>query len=325
MTATSQNVPPVLAVAGLAHRFGEREVLASLSFDVSPGEIVGLLGPNGSGKSTALAIVAGLLGRQGGTITFRGRTLTHADRGFRGDVGVVFQAPSLDLKLSGRENLDLAGRIRGLGGAALSKRVDEQLTLADLTERADEPVGNLSGGMRRRLDIARALIDQPKLLLLDEPTSGLDEASFRRTWHYLKTLRSRGVGLLLATHRPDEAARCDRLVLMDGGRAIRSDSPDALVAELSDDLVAIEVDSPREAAAQLTEQLDLTARVAGSDRVVIECERGPEMVVRVIETLGRGKVRSIALTRPTLADVFVKLTGNRLDAELANETAREAA
>ena len=183
---------PSLTVVGLGHRYGRRVALEDLALSVPAGAMVGLLGPNGSGKSTALAMLAGVLPIQRGAATWRGRDgVDHAagSLGYRARLGVVFQRPSLDAKLTAQQNLMLAARMHGIGGRVARERAAELLAWAGLTERAKDAVGTFSGGMARRLEIARALVHEPELVLLDEPTSGLDAASFERTWSLLGGLR----------------------------------------------------------------------------------------------------------------------------------------
>ena len=197
-------IEPRLAVRDLAFRHGEREVLRKVSFDVAPGEIVGLLGPNGAGKSTLLCILTGLLRPDAGALILDGREVAPGARALRARMGVVFQAPSLDARLSALENLVLGGQLFGLSRAEAKARASDLLAAADLSARAREAAGKLSGGMRRRLDLARALVHRPSILLMDEPTSGLDAAAFAQTWQVVRALRQKeGLTVLLTTHRPD--------------------------------------------------------------------------------------------------------------------------
>lgn len=322
---------PRLSVRGLRYAYRSREVLAGIDFEVGRGEIVGLLGPNGSGKSTALAVLVGLLDHQAGEVAFDGRRLTHGpDRAFRRAIGVCFQQPAVDQGLTARENLTLALAMQGMRTRDARRRVDEQLRLAGLAGRADDRLKTMSGGMRRRIDLVRAMAHGPGLLLMDEPTTGLDEASFRRIWDHVEAERRRtGLSVLVATHRPDEAARCDRLVVLDGGRVIADASPDALIARLGEgsrDVVQIEAADADDAAAlarDITARFDVEALVSRAT-VTVTCERGHELLVRIVEAFERGRIHAIALARPSLADVFLKLSGARLD-EPALETGQGVA
>ncbi|MFV8753062.1 ABC transporter ATP-binding protein [Nannocystaceae bacterium ST9] len=307
-----------LRVRGLGHAFAPgREALREFDLDLRGGEIVGLLGPNGSGKSTALALIAGLLPRRSGTLAFEGRALASNDRGFRARLGVVFQQPSVDRKLSARENLLLTLGMHGIRGRAAAERAREQLELAELADRADEPLKNLSGGMRRRVDLVRAVAHGPSLLLLDEPTSGLDELSFRRMWAHLERLRERsGLSILVATHRPDEAARCDRLLVLDEGKTVANETPSQLVARLAEDVVRVRAaGEPSELASELRATLGLAIEIDGRE-LVVSHPRGHELIVRIVESVARGRIDAITVQRPTLADVFLHLTGRSLEREV---------
>ncbi len=307
-----QEETPLLAVEGLTRRFGDRVALDGVSFEVKPGEIFGLLGPNGAGKSTTFQILAGLLRPDGGVVRFMGRALTLEDPALRARMGVVFQRGSLDDHLTARENLMLGARLYALPEALARTRVEEMLALIELRDRGDERVGGWSGGMKRRLELARALVHRPKLLLLDEPSQGIDEASFRRLWEHLKALREQeGVTLVLTTHRPEEADMCDRLAVLDQGRVVVCESPDQLAARVGGDVLTIEAEEPEKILAVLQERFGLEgALVAG--KVLVERPDGHQWIPRLVETFPLGRLLSVSLRRPTLADVFLKLTGHAL-------------
>ncbi len=308
-------VMPRLTVERVQLAYGARAVLGDLSFTVGAGEIFGLLGPNGAGKSTAFAVLAGLLPAQGGAIRLDGELLSGSDRRLRARLGVVFQDPSLDQRLTVRENLFLSAQLYGLSGARAASRITELLQFSEIADRAGDTVKTLSGGLRRRVELARALLHAPDVLLLDEPTSGLDEASFQRTWARLAALRKQtGLTILLTTHRPEEAERCDRVGVLDGGKLVAVDSPNNLKHRVAGDVVELDCDGPEEVVTLLTERLALPARVR-EGRVIVERERGHELIPRIVEALPAGRLRSVSLRRPTLADVFLKLTGHGLDHE----------
>ncbi len=305
--------PSLLAVEGLRHAYRDRVVLDGVSFDVREGEIFGLLGPNGSGKSTALALLAGILPRNGGALTWRGRPLPRADRAFRSEVGVVFQRPAVDPKLSASRNLHLAGLLAGLGREVTRSRATALLEEAGLADRASDPVEQFSGGMKRKLDIARALLARPRLLLMDEPTAGLDEAAFRATWERLMAARrERGLTIIVATHRPEEAARCDRLAVIHGGRIARVATPAELQALVSRDVIALEGPEPEALRRALAERLGLDS-LNHDGRVLVESEKGHEIIPRMVEALAGLRLDAVSLRRPTLADAFLKVTGHGLD------------
>jgi ABC-2 type transport system ATP-binding protein len=304
----------LLSVSGLSLRYADVQVLRGISFQLQRGEIFGLLGPNGCGKSTTLRILTGLAVPDAGELQLLGEPVAPGGRALRKQMGVVFQAPSLDPRLSVRENLQLTAALWRLPRTTAEQRIAEALAFAQLGERAHSPVKDLSGGMKRRLELARALLHEPKLLLLDEPTSGLDEPSFRRTWERITRLRRETeLSVLLTTHRAEEAALCDRVAVIDGGRIVAQDTPEALIAQVAGDVISLEVADPQAIAAQLSSSLDLPAPARIADgRVLIERERGHELIPRLVEALPAGSIRSLSMHRPTLADVFVKLTGRSL-------------
>lgn len=314
--------PPRLEVVGLRHRFGDRWALDGLGFRVGRGEIVALMGPNGSGKSTTLHVLMGLLVPSEGQVRLDGVALAPGSRALRRAMGVVFQVPSLDARLSARENLALSARLHGLSGAVGRARVEQLLASAVLADRADEPVSQYSGGMKRRLELVRALVSEPSLLVMDEPTTGLDEHGFRDTWERVQRMRhERGMTVLLTTHRADEAARADRVVIVDRGRAIAEGTPEALCGQVAGDVLTIDAAEPDALAQELASRLGLVCRVTGA-RVLIERDKGHELVPRIVEAVPAGRIRSVSMHRPTLADVFVKLTGRALAEAEAHDVGR---
>jgi ABC-2 type transport system ATP-binding protein len=312
-----------LEMRGLRHRFGERVVLDGLSFRVQAGEIFGLLGPNGSGKSTALRVLTGLLVPDAGEILLEGQPVEPGGRSLRQCMGVVFQSGSTDARLSARENLALSASLYGMDRRRALDRIDELLAFTMLSERAGDLVGQFSGGMKRRLELARALLHEPSLLVMDEPTTGLDERFFRQTWERLEELRAgQRLTVLLTTHRAEEAERCDRVAVIDAGRVIAEDRPEALTKRVAGDVLTIEARDPDGLCAELTARLGLACRVV-EGRVVLERERGHELIPRLVEALPPGRIDSLSMHRPTLADVFVKLTGRSLRDEAAQGQAAQ--
>jgi ABC-2 type transport system ATP-binding protein len=312
-TATGTD-PPLLAVEGLVVRYGPRTVLDGLSFRVARGEIFGLLGPNGSGKSTTFSVLTGLVPPVAGALRLEGEPIAAGDRRLRARLGVVFQQPSLDVRLSARENLSLGAALYGLRGAEARARIEALLAFAELRERGDEPVSRFSGGMRRRLELVRALVHQPDVLLMDEPTTGLDEMSFQRTWARIEELRrTEKLTVILTTHRPEEAERCDRLAVVSEGRVVAEDAPERLKARVSGDVITLEARDPETVAGEVRVRFGLEATVA-EGAVVIERERGHELIPRLVEAFPAGALASVAMRRPSLADAFLKLTGRALGA-----------
>ena len=301
-----------IEVRGLRQRFGTLEVLAGLSFRVQPGEIFGLLGPNGCGKSTTLRVLTGMLLPDAGELLLDGTKVEPGARALRQRMGVVFQAPSLDGRLTARENLALGAALYGLTGTPARARVEELLEFTALRERANEAVSKFSGGMRRRLELARALLHEPSLLLMDEPTTGLDERFFRQTWERIEALRAeRGLTVLLTTHRAEEAERCDRVAVVDQGKVIAEGEPEALRRRVAGDVLTLEARDPEGLCRELAQRFELTPRVV-EGKVVLERERGHELIPRLIEALPAGRIDSLSMHRPTLSDVFMKLTGRSL-------------
>jgi len=330
-----------LAVTGLRKTFGRsigrstgrRVALDNLTLDVQRGEIFGLLGPNGAGKTTAFRLLAGLLPADGGTVFFDGVKVDPTLPAFRRQLGVVFQEPSLDLKLTGRENLALGAALFGLSRATSRARIADALALMELGPRADEAVQTYSGGMRRRLEIARVLLHEPALLLLDEPGRGVDPEALRRIWTEIERLTvERGLSVLLTTHQAEEAEHCRRVALLDAGRVLVTGTPDALRAMVAGDVIRVEGERPEEILATIlaTFRATLEANFGGADcgahrseprasgaagprvldgQVWLEAPRGHELIPRIVELFPPGRLRAVSMARPTLADVFAKLTG----------------
>jgi len=309
-------------VLGLAVERGGRPVLRDVSFDLHAGEVLGILGPNGAGKTTLFQVLCGLVAPSGGRIALDGRAIAPGARELRVASGIVFQSPALDPRLGARQNLALAAALHGVGRAEIRRRSREWLERIDLAQRADEPVSRLSGGMRRRVEIVRALMHEPELLVLDEPTTGLDEAAFRRVWRDLLDLRDRrGLSLLLTTHRAEEAERCDRIAILDHGRFVACDTPESLRSAVRGDLLVLEAQNPEASAALLRERLGLEPRLADG-RLTLRRERAHELVPRVVECLPAGELRSIGVRHTGLGEVFLELTGHELDADTASARPR---
>jgi len=308
-------ITPRLRIHGLAFRYGDREVLRDVSFAVAPGEILGLLGPNGAGKSTLFSILAGLLSPTAGAVFLDGNEVALGARTLRARMGVVFQSPSLDAKLTATENVSLGAQLFGLSRARARLRARKLLSATGLEDRAEEVAGKLSGGMQRRLELARALAHLPEILLMDEPTTGLDVAAFRQIWDIVRALcKRRELTVLLTTHRPDEAEACDRLAILDRGRIVAIGSPEALRARVPGDVVALEADDAAALARDISARFGIAAR-AGTHGVKVERERGHELVPRLVEAFPHGRLRSVSLRRPTLADAFLAITGQELEVD----------
>jgi ABC-2 type transport system ATP-binding protein len=305
-----------LRLEGLTRRFGERVAVDALTVDIARGEVFGFLGPNGAGKSTTFHLLTGLLAPGAGRVLLEGREAPPTDGRVRRRLGVVFQDPSLDDKLTALENLKLGAALYGLSGKRADARIAELLALVELGDRAKEPIERYSGGMKRRLEIARVLLHEPEILVMDEPSRGIDAPTQRRIWEQLLDLRKkRRMTILLTTHQPDEAEYCDRIAVLDHGRVIACDTPDVLRAQVGGDVVTLEGagdgGDAEALAADVRARFSLEARVV-EQSVVIETPRGHELIPRLVEALPPGRLRAVAMRRPTLADVFVHLTGRGL-------------
>ena len=303
-----------LRLEGLTRRFGERVAVDGLTVDVGRGEVFGFLGPNGAGKSTTFHLLTGLLAPDAGRVLLEGRDAPPTDGRVRRRLGVVFQDPSLDDKLTALENLKLGAALYGLSGKRAEMRIAELLALVALDDRKKEPVERYSGGMKRRLELARVLLHEPEILIMDEPSRGIDAPTQRRIWEQLLDLRKRRrMTILLTTHQPDEAEYCDRIAVLDHGRVIACDTPDVLRSQVGGDVVTFHGsgDDADALAAEVRARFSLDARVVDG-AVVIETPKGHELIPRVVEALPSGRLRAVAMRRPTLADVFVHLTGRGL-------------
>ena len=291
---------------GLVARHGERVALEGIDLRVEAGERVALLGPNGAGKSTLLSVLATLHPLAAGTARVAGVDVARDPYAARRRIGVVFQGPSLDRRLSVEENLRLLGRLYGLAGAALEGGVADALGRVELGARRRDRVSTLSGGLARRLEIARALLARPALLLLDEPTAGLDPAARAEVWEAIEALPA---AVLFATHQGEEAERAHRALILDQGRVVAEGEPAALKASVGGDVLVVEAQDAAGLADLVRERFGVEAR-AMDGALVLERERGHEFVPRLVEAFP-GRIRSVTLRQPTLEDVFVRVTGRR--------------
>jgi len=318
MHIPSQN--ELLSVRGLRYNYGTRAVLDGLDFSVMDEEIVGLLGPNGSGKSTLFRLLSGIYPLQAGSIDFSGERVAETgacvSKNLRAKMGVVFQDASVDPSLSSRRNLALAAELYGLSGEVLNTRLEAGLERAGLLERANDKVKTFSGGMRRKLELVRAMLHQPKFLLMDEPSTGLDEEGFRSFWHFCEHLRAQAkTSILLATHRSDEAARCDRLLVIHKGKIIANESPENLCARVSGDRVVLkladesDVEKENNIMTTLKRNFPELMFEADSSEIHVVVEQGHALVPRLIESLPNNTVQSVYVRRPTLADAYLQITG----------------
>jgi ABC-2 type transport system ATP-binding protein len=289
-------------VEGLTHRYGERIALDAVSFSVRSGEVFGLVGPNGGGKTTLFKILSTALAPSSGTARVAG--IDVRDGAVRRKIGVVFQAPSLDGKLTVAENLLHHGHLYGLSGAGLRQRIGEELARFGLSDRAADRVEKLSGGLQRRVELAKSLLHRPEVLLLDEPSTGLDPGARRDLWDALKGLK--GVTVLLTTHLLEEAERCDRLAILHKGKVVALGEPMALRAEIGGDVVTVRSRDPQGLAAAIKEKLGESSQVVDGT-VRLSRERGHEFVGRLVEALPQ-LIESVTVAKPSLEDVFMAKT-----------------
>ncbi|MBK7974973.1 MAG: ATP-binding cassette domain-containing protein [Deltaproteobacteria bacterium] len=300
-----------ISIQELVVDYGTRRALGPVSFDVAPREVFALLGPNGGGKTTLFRVLTTAFPATGGRAEIRGHDVMRAPDAVRRELGVVFQSPSLDAKLSVRENLWHAGHLYGLSGRALATRIDEVLALVTLSDRGADTVEHLSGGQRRRVELAKGLLHRPALLLLDEPSTGLDPGARRDLWRQLLELRDQtGVTILLTTHILDEAERCDRVGILDRGRLVALDSPAALKRSIRGEVVTVEGDEP------VTLRERILARFGGEATVLhnsirIERPDGAAFVAELMRAFP-DDIRAVTVGQPTLEDVFIHVTGRGL-------------
>ena len=303
---------PVIEARALTKTYGEVHAVDGIDFDVAAGESFGLLGPNGAGKSTTMRMIGGTSLRTSGTLLVNGLDPESHGPEVRANLGVVPQTDNLDTELRARDNLIMYGRYFGLPYAYLRPKADELLAFAQLTEKANEKVDNLSGGMKRRLTIARALVNEPRVLLLDEPTTGLDPQARHILWDRLFRLKEAGVTLIVTTHFMDEAEQlCDRLIVMDNGRIVAEGSPAALIRRYSTrEVLELRFGSDRNA--ELVEELRgyADSLEALPDRLLLYTEDGEAALDRV-RADGHRPVTSL-VRRSSLEDVFLRLTGRSL-------------
>jgi ABC-2 type transport system ATP-binding protein len=292
----------------LSYRYGDRKALDDLSLSVLRGEIFGFLGPNGSGKTTLFRILSTLIPAAPGKVKILGYELPGERDSVRRHIGVVFQSPSLDKQLSAEENLRQQGRLYGLHGRELTGRIDRLLERVNLVDRKRERVDGFSGGMRRRVEIAKGLLHGPKILLLDEPSTGLDPAARMDMWRLLTEIqRHEGVTVLLTTHLMDEGDRCSRLAILDRGKLAACDTPAAMKERIGGDVISLSTREPGNVAKRIRELFGIETEPV-ENVVRIERPRGHEFVPQLIEAMP-GLIDSVSVGKPTLEDVFIQVTG----------------
>jgi ABC-2 type transport system ATP-binding protein len=304
----------IVATRGLAHRYGNRDALRGVDLAVSSGEIFALLGPNGGGKSTLFRILVTLLAPSAGEARVLGHDVTRSPWKVRAGIGVTFQSPSLDPKLTVRENLLHQGHLHGLRGRPLASRIDAMLELFGLADRAKDAAEKLSGGLARRVDLAKALLHSPSLLLLDEPSTGLDPAARADFFDALRRVRrEEDTTCLLTTHLMEEAAKCDRVGFLDEGRLVACGRPGDLVKEIGGEVITLVAEDPAQLAVAIRERFGEEA--TWQDGVVrLEREDGAAMLPEILSAFP-GRVTSATVARPSLEDVFLHKAGRSFSEE----------
>ena len=331
MTTTTPNKPEttdardrnaVIRVEHLTKQYGSGAktftAVNDVSFEVYAGEVFGFLGPNGAGKTTTISVLCTLRQPTSGAVEVAGYDVVQQSDSVRRAIGLIFQDPTLDAQLSAQENMDFHAFAYDVPMLEAKERSKELLALLDLTDRRDDLVKTFSGGMKRRLEIARGLLHRPQVLFLDEPTQGLDPQSRAHIWEYLRGLRSTGVTLFMTTHYMDEAEYCDRIAIIDNGKIVALDTPDNLKAMVGGDVVSVQTSDNEQAAGEIEQRWGISAQHNG-DELRMEVERGDVFVPELVRDI-TPRVTSISVHRPTLDDVFMKLTGRAIRDEEAGAT-----
>ena len=304
-----------IKVENLSYAYGARRALVDVTFSISQGEVFGFLGPNGSGKTTLFKILSTLIPVGQAAVNILGHELGSGAQRVRQYLGVVFQHPSLDEKLTVTENLRHHAHLYGLRGKTLKQRIQDALDQFELADRADERVETLSGGLQRRAELTKATLHQPKLLLLDEPSTGLDPGARRSFRAYLAGLHKTTV--ILTTHILEDAEACDRVGILNAGELVAIGTPDELKGQVSGDIVIVDSPVPEQLAPKISQRFGYTpTSIEGMLR--IECHNGHEFVRDVVAAFPT-EIRSVRFGKPTLEDVFIKLTGRHFEENGASQ------
>ena len=312
---------PVIVVSGLTKRYGDIEAVRGINFAVARGETFGFLGPNGAGKTTTIKILCTLANATSGSASVAGYDSATQRDSVRRNIGLVFQDPTLDTYLTASQNLRFHAELYGVPNAALGPRMRQVLEMVGLWDRKDDLVSTFSGGMQRRLEIARGLLHAPHVLFLDEPTVGLDPQTRSSIWSYINELKRReDVTIFLTTHYMDEAENCDRIAIIDNGKIVALDTPEALKASVGKDRVQIQTADDSAAIAALASTFGLSAGMSeGAVRFAVAA--GEQFVPRLFAELGV-PIKSVSVSRPSLDDVFMSYTGKTIrDAEASGTQA----
>jgi len=310
--------PVAIEVRGLVKNYEEVEAVKGVEFEVATGEVFGFLGPNGAGKTTTINMLCTLVRPTAGSASVAGHDVVRERDDVRRNIGLVFQDPTLDGYLTAEQNLRLHAELYGVQSDLVKPRMQQVMTMVGLWDRKDSVVGTFSGGMRRRLEIARGLMHSPRVLFLDEPTIGLDPQTRRSIWEYIGELKDReDITIFMTTHYMDEAEWCDRIAIMDHGEIVALDAPETLKAGVGTDRVTIQTDDNDAAIAALADRFDIAARIS-EGAVSFGVPEGEQFVPRLFAEWDPAlpPIKAVNVSRPTLDDVFMSYTGSTIrDAE----------
>ena len=310
--------PLAIEVRGLVKNYEEVEAVKGVEFEVATGEVFGFLGPNGAGKTTTINMLCTLVRPTAGSAAVAGHDVVHERDDVRRNIGLVFQDPTLDGYLTAEQNLRLHAELYGVESALVKPRMQQVMTMVGLWDRKDSVVGTFSGGMRRRLEIARGLMHSPRVLFLDEPTIGLDPQTRRSIWEYIGELKEREeITIFMTTHYMDEAEWCDRIAIMDHGEIVALDDPETLKAGVGTDRVTIHTDDNDAAIEALADRFGVEARIS-EGAVSFGVPEGEQFVPRLFAEWDPAlpPIKAVNVSRPTLDDVFMSYTGSTIrDAE----------
>ncbi|MCX7841979.1 MAG: ATP-binding cassette domain-containing protein [Clostridia bacterium] len=308
----------IIEVCGLVKKFESIIAVNKAGFNVEEGEIFGFLGPNGAGKSTTIKLLCTILKQNEGSVHINGYNTLSQPHRVRESVGIIFQDPSLDNNLTVVENLYFHAKLYHVPGRLIKERIEEALELVDMSERGNSLVRTLSGGMKRRVEIARGMLHAPRLLFLDEPTIGLDPQTRKQVWEYIGELRTKkGMTMFLTTHYMEEAEICSRIAIMDQGRIIALDTPGNLKRMVGGDVVTIKTGNPSGIKSQLDVNPGLQCEIIDNETIRIILSDSGKSIPTLFEKFG-DEIREIDVKKTTLEDVFIKLTGRKIREEEGN-------
>ncbi|MDP2916915.1 MAG: ATP-binding cassette domain-containing protein [Dehalococcoidia bacterium] len=308
----------VIVVENLVRKFGDLAAVNDISFNVAEGELFGFLGPNGAGKTTTINILCTLLKPTSGRAFIAGYDVARQQSQVRQSIGLVFQDPSLDERLSAIQNMRFHAMVYNVPSRVRELRIEQLLNMMELWDKRNSEVRTFSGGMKRRLELARGLLHSPKVLFLDEPTLGLDPQTRNRIWDYILDMRdSEGTTIFMTTHYMDEADKADRIAIIDHGKLVAMDTPEKLKISVGRDIITLKTDDDTRAAEEIKRRYQLEARHDDAG-LTFEVERGEEFLPVFIKEFGT-KILSVSLRRPSLDDVFLKVTGREMREEQVSD------